>query len=54
MKNLLRVIKSEAYADLIIVDGNPLKELSLLCNEGKSISRVIANGKFVKDKIKLN
>jgi len=26
MKNLLVVIKSGAYADLIIVDGNPLKE----------------------------
>ena len=54
MKNLLRVIKTEAYADLIIVDGNPLKELSLLCNEGESISGVIANGKFIKDNIKLN
>ena len=54
MKNLLRVIKSEAYADLIIVDGNPLKELSLLSNEGESISGVIANGKFIKDKIMLN
>ena len=43
MKNLLVVIKSGAYADLIIVDGNPLKELSLLCNEGESISGVIAN-----------
>jgi len=54
MKNLLGVIKSGAYADLIVVDGNPLDELGLLCNEGESISGIIANGKFIKDKIKLN
>ena len=54
MKNLLGVIKSGAYADLIVVDGNPLDELGLLCNEGESISGIIANGEFIKDKIKLN
>ena len=43
-----------AFANLIIVDGNPLKELSLLCNEDDSISGIIAIGDFIKDKIKLN
>ena len=54
MKNLLGVIKSGAYADLIIVDGDPLKELGLLCNDGESISGVISNGKFIKKEFKLS
>jgi imidazolonepropionase-like amidohydrolase len=54
MENLLGVIKSGAYADLIIVDGDPLKELGLLCNDGESISGVISNGKFIKKEFKLS
>ena len=51
MKDLLGVIKKGAFADLLIVDGNPLENLNLLCNEGKSISGIISNGRFIKNEI---
>ena len=45
----LGVIAPQAYADLIVVDGNPLKDLSLFTQNGKYIPLVMKNGKIYKD-----
>jgi imidazolonepropionase-like amidohydrolase len=46
----LGVIKENAFADLIIVDGDPLKDISLLADpKGIPITLVIKDGKIVKN-----
>jgi imidazolonepropionase-like amidohydrolase len=40
-----------AYADMILVDGDPLKDLSLLTGQGKHIPAIIKGGKFHKNRI---
>jgi imidazolonepropionase-like amidohydrolase len=40
-----------AYADMILVDGDPLKDLSLLTGQGKHIPAIVKGGKFHKNKI---
>ena len=41
-------IKAGALADLLIIDGNPLKDLNLLQDEGAHISAIMKNGEFFK------
>ncbi len=41
-------IKVGALADLLVIDGNPLKDLNLLQDEGAHISAIMKNGKFFK------
>lgn len=48
-KDKLGVIKPGAYADLIVVDGDPTKDIRLLADvEGKPISMVLKGGKILK------
>jgi imidazolonepropionase-like amidohydrolase len=37
-----------AYADLVVVDGDPLKDLSLLTGQGRHMPIIIKGGAFVK------
>lgn len=41
-------IKAGALADLLVIDGDPLKNLNLLQDEGAHISAIMKNGKFFK------
>lgn len=45
----LGVIEADAFADLIVVDGNPLDDLSLLEDPGKNLSVVMKDGKIHKN-----
>ena len=48
LKDKLGVIKSGAYADLIVVDGDPLANINLLADvDAKSIVTVVKNGEIV-------
>jgi imidazolonepropionase-like amidohydrolase len=47
----LGVIAPGAYADLIVVDGDPLKDLSLLTGQGKHMPAIMKAGRFVKDEL---
>ena len=40
-----------AYADLLVVDGNPLEDLTLLTGQGEHLSAIMKNGKFVKNNL---
>jgi imidazolonepropionase-like amidohydrolase len=40
-----------AYADLIVVDGNPLKDLALLGNQGQHLSAIMKAGRFHKNRL---
>jgi imidazolonepropionase-like amidohydrolase len=39
----------DAFADLLVVDGDPLQDLGLLQNQGEHLSAIMKGGKFYKD-----
>lgn len=43
------VIAKGAWADVLLVDGNPLEDLNLLADPGKNLSVVVKNGEVVKN-----
>ena len=45
----LGVLAAGAKADLIVVDGNPLEDISLLQHEGQHIPLVMRDGQIFKD-----
>jgi imidazolonepropionase-like amidohydrolase len=48
----LGVIEEGAYADMILVDGNPLKDLNVLVDYEKNFVLIIKNGTVIKNTIK--
>lgn len=44
----LGVLKEGAYADMLIVDGNPLKDISLLADPDKNLKLIMKDGKIYK------
>jgi len=45
----LGVIKEGAYADILLVDGNPLDDVSILGDDGKNIPLIMKDGKIYKN-----
>ncbi len=43
------VVAPGAFADLIVVDGDPLADLSLLTGQGRHMPAIMIDGRFVKD-----
>jgi imidazolonepropionase-like amidohydrolase len=48
MKGKLGVVKKGAYADLLVVDGNPLERIELLAANGAHLTHIMLNGQFAK------
>ncbi len=48
----LGCVKPGAFADLIVVDGNPLKRLDLLQGQGEHIPLIMQGGKIYKNALK--
>jgi len=48
----LGVVKEGAYADLILVDGNPLENLDLVADSAKNFVMIMKDGKIYKNTIK--
>jgi imidazolonepropionase-like amidohydrolase len=44
-------LKAGAYADLLLVDGDPLKNLGLFQEQGKHLSVIMKGGKFHKNRL---
>jgi len=44
-------LKAGAYADLILIDGNPLKNLGLFQDQGKHLAAIMKGGKFHKNSL---
>jgi imidazolonepropionase-like amidohydrolase len=40
-----------AYADLLLVDGDPLKNLDLFQEQGKYLAAIMKGGKFHKNRL---
>ncbi len=49
MEGKLGCLKPGAFADLLIVDGNPLKDLKVLQGQGKHLSVIMKGGRFHKN-----
>ena len=47
----LGCVKADAYADLIIVDGDPLKDIGLLAASGDRLDLVMRAGEIVKNRL---
>ena len=45
------VIAPGAYADLLVIDGNPLEDLGLLQDQGRHLSIIMKEGKFFKNRL---
>jgi imidazolonepropionase-like amidohydrolase len=43
------VIAEGAWADVLLVDGNPIEDLNLLADPGKNLSVIVKNGEIVKN-----
>lgn len=48
MKDKLGAVKKGAYADLLVVDGDPLEKIELLAANGAHLSHIMLKGAFVK------
>jgi len=48
MQGKLGVVKPGACADLLVVDGDPLTNLGVLASDGRDITHIMVNGRFVK------
>jgi imidazolonepropionase-like amidohydrolase len=47
----LGTIRPGAFADLLVVDGNPLSDLNVLQQQGAHISMIVKNGRFYKRQV---
>ncbi|MBL8701318.1 MAG: amidohydrolase family protein [Alphaproteobacteria bacterium] len=47
----LGVVEPGAFADLLVVDGNPVKNLGLFQEQGKHLSAIMKGGKFHKNRL---
>jgi imidazolonepropionase-like amidohydrolase len=48
----LGCIAPGAHADLLVVDGDPLKDISLLAADGKNLRLIVRAGEIVKDELR--
>ncbi|HEV2976184.1 MAG TPA: amidohydrolase family protein [Casimicrobiaceae bacterium] len=48
----LGCIAPGAHADLLVVDGDPLRDISLLAADGKSLRMIVRAGEVVKDELR--
>ena len=48
MEPYLGKIQPGCHADLLIVDGDPLEDIGVLAQDGRSLSTVMKAGEFVK------
>jgi imidazolonepropionase-like amidohydrolase len=51
MEGKLGVVAPGAFADLIVVDGDPLKNLGLFQEQGAHLKAIMKGGKFFKNKL---
>ena len=48
----LGIVEPGAYADLIVVDGDPLKKLELFLDQGRHLPAIMKAGRFHKNELK--
>jgi len=51
MEGKIGCLKPGAFADLLVVDGNPLKNLKLFQEQGRHLSAIMKGGRFHKNRL---
>lgn len=51
MQGQIGCVAPGAYADLIVVDGDPLKDISLLADDGRRLSAIVRAGTLIKNEL---
>jgi imidazolonepropionase-like amidohydrolase len=51
MEPKLGKIQPGCYADILIVDGDPLADINVLAQDGRSLTAIIKGGEFVKHRL---
>ena len=51
MEGEIGVLAPGAKADLLVLDGDPLKDLSLLQNQGAAMRAIMRDGRFFKNEL---
>lgn len=51
MENRLGTLKAGAFADILLVNGDPLKNLDLLQNQGRDLAIIMKDGHFYKNEL---
>ncbi len=51
MPGKLGVVKPGAFADILVVDGDPIKKLELLSGQGENLSVIMKAGRFHKNRL---
>jgi imidazolonepropionase-like amidohydrolase len=51
MEGRIGCVKADAFADVIVVDGDPLKDINLLVADGKKLPVIVRDGEVVKNKL---
>src|ERR1035437_4104503 len=51
MENKIGTLKAGAFADILLVNGDPLKNLDLLQNQGRDLSIIMKGGQFHKNEL---
>jgi imidazolonepropionase-like amidohydrolase len=51
MENKIGTLKAGAFADILLVNGDPLKNLDLLQNQGRDLSIIMKDGRFHKNEL---
>jgi imidazolonepropionase-like amidohydrolase len=46
------VIEAGAYADLLLVDGDPIADIKLLADPEKNLKIIMKDGRFYKDTVR--
>lgn len=49
MENQIGVISEGAYADFVVVNGNPLEDVTILSRPEKNLAAIVRGGKFYKN-----
>jgi len=52
MEGEIGVVAEGAYADLLVVDGDPLSDISLLQADGAHLAAIVARGTFFKNELR--
>jgi imidazolonepropionase-like amidohydrolase len=53
MQGKLGIVAPGAYADILVVDGDPIKKLELLSGQGENLSVIMKAGSFHKNRLAL-
>ena len=51
MEGRIGCVKAGAFADLIVVDGDPLKDINLIAADGKKLPVIVRDGEVVKSRL---